>query len=114
MINFRYHCFRDRYTHAIHCSKRIWQENTHLVVGVLGLLVVEAGGLLVIAGLRVQSCGLLAVKSIELRKNIKLIRSNGRLLKFRLIDMCTDAESCTQAHRDKWPYKRKLNTNKRR
>ena len=38
----------------------------NLVVGVLSLLIIEAGSLLVIAGLRVQGGCLLAVKSIEL------------------------------------------------
>jgi hypothetical protein len=47
---------------------------TNLVVGVLGLLVVEAGSLLVIASLRVQSSGLLAVESIELHSIPKMIK----------------------------------------
>ena len=38
----------------------------NLVVSILGLLVVEAGSLLVIASLGVQSGGLLAVESVKL------------------------------------------------
>jgi hypothetical protein len=42
-----------------------------LIVGILGLLVVEAGSLLVIASLRVQGSSLLSVKSLELAKQPK-------------------------------------------
>jgi hypothetical protein len=43
-------------------------RRAHLVVGVLGLLVVEAGGLLVVTSLGVQGRSLLAVKLLELLK----------------------------------------------
>ena len=45
---------------------RIAFRRGHLVVGVLGLLVVEAGGLLVITSLGVQGRSLLSVKRLEL------------------------------------------------
>jgi hypothetical protein len=39
-----------------------------LIVGILGLLVVEAGGLLIVARLGVQGGSLFAVQSVELQK----------------------------------------------